>query len=248
MENNIGKEFMEMTKYKNLGVYPQKQGVPMPPIELPVDSSQELIDLPSGKDLQIENFDFVNLVEKRKSLRKYADEPITLEELAYLLWGTQGVKTVTDRLVSFRTVPSAGSRHPFETYLLVNQVSGLEPGLYRYLALSHQLARMNGFDGIREDLTSASLKQKHVYNSAVTFSWVAIPERTTWRYGNRGFRYIHLDAGHVCQNLYLLAESIDCGVCAIAAFDDDMANNALHLDGENQFVIYLASLGKRIAA
>lgn len=248
MENNIGKEFMEMTKYKNLGVYPQKQGVPMPPIELPVDSSQELIDLPSGKDLQIENFDFVNLVEKRKSLRKYADEPITLEELAYLLWGTQGVKTVTDRPVSFRTVPSAGSRHPFETYMLVNQVSGLEPGLYRYLALSHQLARMNGFDGIREDLTSACLKQKHVYNSAVTFTWVAIPERTTWRYGSRGFRYIHLDAGHVCQNLYLLAESIDCGVCAIAAFDDDMANNALHLDGENQFVIYLASLGKRIAA
>jgi len=248
MENNIGKEFMEMTKYKNLGVYPQKQGVPMPPIELPVDSSQELIDLPSGKDLQIENFDFVNLVEKRKSLRKYADEPITLEELAYLLWGTQGVKTVTDRPVSFRTVPSAGSRHPFETYMLVNQVSGLEPGLYRYLSLSHQLARMNGFDGIREDLTSACLKQKHVYNAAVTFSWVAIPERTTWRYGNRGFRYIHLDAGHVCQNLYLLAESIDCGVCAIAAFDDDMANNALHLDGENQFVIYLASLGKRIAA
>ena len=248
MENNIGKEFMEMTKYKNLGVYPQKQGVPMPPIELSVDSSQELIDLPSGKDLQIENFDFVNLVEKRKSLRKYADEPITLEELAYLLWGTQGVKTVTDRPVSFRTVPSAGSRHPFETYLLVNQVSGLEPGLYRYLALSHQLARMNVFDGIREDLTSACLKQKHVYNSAVTFTWVAIPERTTWRYGSRGFRYIHLDAGHVCQNLYLLAESIDCGVCAIAAFDDDMANNALHLDGENQFVIYLASLGKRIAA
>ena len=248
MENNIGKEFMEMTKYKNLGVYPQKQGVPMPPIELSVDSSQELIDLPSGKDLQIENFDFVNLVEKRKSLRKYADEPITLEELAYLLWGTQGVKTVTDRPVSFRTVPSAGSRHPFETYMLVNQVSGLEPGLYRYLALSHQLARMNGFDGIREDLTSACLKQKHVYNSAMTFTWVAIPERTTWRYGSRGFRYIHLDAGHVCQNLYLLAESIDCGVCAIAAFDDDMANNALHLDGENQFVIYLASLGKRIAA
>jgi len=248
MENNIGKEFMEMTKYKNLGVYPQKQGVPMPPIELPVDGSQELIDLPSGKDLQIGKIDFANLIEKRKSLRKYADAPVTLEELAYLLWGTQGVKTVTDRPVSFRTVPSAGSRHPFETYLLVNQVSGLEPGLYRYLALSHQLVRMDGFDGIREDLTSACLKQKHVFNSAVTFTWVAIPERTTWRYGNRGFRYIHLDAGHVCQNLYLLAESIDCGVCAIAAFDDDLANNALHLDGENEFVIYLASLGKQIAA
>jgi len=248
MENNIGKEFMEMTKYKNLGVYPQKQGVPMPPIELPVEGDQKPIDLPSGKDIQPDETDFPTLIEKRKTLRKYADQPITLKELAYLLWGTQGVKTITDRPVSFRTVPSAGSRHPFETYLLVNRVTDLEPGLYRYLAVSHKLVKMAGFDDIHEELTNACLKQKHVFNSAVTFAWVAIPERTTWRYGNRGYRYIHLDAGHVCQNLYLLAESINCGVCAIAAFDDDLANDALHLDGENAFVIYLASLGRQIAA
>lgn len=248
MENNIGKEFMEMTKYHNLGIYPQKQGVPMPAMELPLEGNEEMIDLPGGKDLDLRDSELSKLIDKRQTLRKYADEPITLEELAFLLWGTQGVKTVTDRPVSFRTVPSAGSRHPFETYLLINQVAGLKPGLYRYMAFNRQLARLNGFEGIREDLTNACLKQKHIFNSAVTFAWVAVPERTTWRYGNRGYRYIHLDAGHVCQNLYLLAESIGCGVCAIAAFDDDLANQALHLDGEQHFVIYLATLGKRDAA
>jgi len=158
------------------------------------------------------------------------------------------VKTVTERDITFRTVPSAGSRHPFETYLLVNHVTELTPGLYRYMAINHNLAKLDHYDSIREDLTNACLKQSHVFNSAVTFAWVAVPERTTWRYGNRGYRYIYLDAGHVCQNLYLLAESVGCGVCAIAAFDDDLVNQALSLDGDQQFVIYLASLGKRVAA
>jgi len=245
MENNIGKEFVHMTKYQNLGAYPQKQGVPMPPMELELKGDEEIIDLPMPEKIEQSAIHFPELIEKRESLRKYAEQAITTEELAFLLWGTQGVKKVTDRPVSFRTVPSAGSRHPFETYLLINNVDGLDPGFYRYMAFKHQLAKLRGFDGIREDLTNACLKQKHVFQSAITFAWVAIPERTTWRYGARGYRYIHLDAGHVCQNLYLLAESIGCGVCAIAAFDDDMVNQALHLDGEEQFVIYLASLGKR---
>jgi SagB-type dehydrogenase family enzyme len=248
MENKVGKEFLEMTKYQNLGIFPQKQGVPMPPIEMPLEENAEIIELPKVKNLDFHTSDFSELIEKRQSLRKYADEPITLEELAFLLWGTQGVKTVTERDITFRTVPSAGSRHPFETYLLVNHVTELTPGLYRYMAINHNLAKLDHYDSIREDLTNACLKQSHVFNSAVTFAWVAVPERTTWRYGNRGYRYIYLDAGHVCQNLYLLAESVGCGVCAIAAFDDDLVNQALSLDGDQQFVIYLASLGKRVAA
>ncbi len=81
--------------------------------------------------------------------------------------------------------------------------------------------------------------------SAVTFIWAAVPVRTVWRHRQRAYRYIHLDAGHVCQNLYLLAEAIGCGVCAIAAYDDDQVNAVLGLDGEDMFAIYLASLGKR---
>ena len=124
-------------------------------------------------------------------------------------------------------------------------MEGLEPGLYRYLALKHQIARLPAPADFNQQLTQACLNQSHVANSAVTFVWVADAQRMTWRYVERGYRYMFLDAGHVCQNLYLLAESIGCGVCALAAYDDDLVNAALHLDGENHFAIYLATLGKR---
>ena len=245
MENIIGHEFVRLTKYGNLEPSPKKQGLPQPLLELPLEKGSEIFDLPSCKNVPSKEVDLFQLVDKRESLRKYIDKPLTLEELSFLLWGTQGVKSLTEKRLSKRTVPSAGSRHPFETYLLVNDVTGLSPGLYRYLALSHKLARLPGRENINQMLTEACLMQQHVKTSAVTFIWVAVPHRTVWRYSQRGYRYIYLDAGHVCQNLYLLAEAIDCGVCAIAAFDDDLANRAIGFDGEDLFVIYLASVGKR---
>jgi SagB-type dehydrogenase family enzyme len=87
--------------------------------------------------------------------------------------------------------------------------------------------------------------QKQILRSAVTFLWDAVAARTVWRYDQRGYRYMHLDAGHVCQNLYLAAEAIGCGVCAIAAFDDVLLNQAVNLDGQREFIIYAASLGKK---
>lgn len=245
MENNIGREFLRLTKYENLETSSQKRGLPLPSLELPLEKGSELFDLPSGKNVPLNEIDLIQLVERRESLRKYLDKHLTLEEFSFLLWGTQGVKSLTEKPLSKRTVPSAGSRHPFETFLLVNAVTGLSPGLYRYLALSHKLARLPGRENINQTLTEACLKQQHVKTSAVTFIWVAVPHRTVWRYSQRAYRYIYLDAGHVCQNLYLLAEAIDCGVCAIAAFDDDLANRAIGFDGEDLFVIYLASVGKR---
>ena len=248
MNKNIGQEFMRLTRYENLGVYPKKEGAPTPTLEAPLEAGAVLIDLPASEDFALDSLDFKALIEKRETLRKYTESPISLDELAYLLWGTQGVKSVKAPIFTKRTVPSAGSRHPFDTYLLVNKVTGLEPGLYRYMAIDHKLAKLPGFENINQNLTEACLKQQHVKDSAVTFAWTVYPNRTNWRYSDRGYRYIHLDAGHVCQNLYLLAESIDCGICAIAAFDDVKANKALGLDGEERFVIYLASLGKRISA
>ncbi|MDO9547276.1 MAG: SagB/ThcOx family dehydrogenase [Pelolinea sp.] len=245
MDKKAGYEFIQSTKYKNLEASPQEQGEPKPSLEIPLEKGAEIIDLPKGRDIGEGKVDLSGLVEKRESLRKYADVPLTLEELSFLLWGTQGVKSQTEKQLTKRTVPSAGSRHPFETYLLINNVVGLTPGLYRYLALDHKIARLPGRENINQTLTEACLKQQHVKNSAVTFVWVAVPQRTVWRYSQRGYRYIYLDAGHVCQNLYLLAESINCGVCAIAAFDDDLADQAMGLDGKDLFVIYLASLGRR---
>jgi SagB-type dehydrogenase family enzyme len=246
MENTIGKEFIEMTKHKNLEESLQSQGVPWPDLRLPLPEGAEVINLPAGKDLKLDKLDFINLVEKRETFRSYTDEALTLQELAYLLWGTQGVKSIlAEKPVTKRTVPSAGSRHAFETYLLINRVEGLKPGLYRYLALDHQLVRLPAPQDICDVLTEACQNQPHVKNSAVTFFWSAVQVRMVWRYRQRGYRFLFLDAGHVCQNLYLLAEAIGCGVCAIAAYDDDLVNTALGLDGVDQFAIYIATLGKR---
>jgi len=161
------------------------------------------------------------------------------------LWMTQGVKRFTKRPATLRPVPSAGARHAFETYLLANLVEGLAPGLYRFAASQHALVNLEMPADINEQITHACTDQNQVLTSAATFIWVAVTERMTWRYSQRGYRYLHLDAGHVCQNLYLAAEQIGCGVCAIAAFDDDLLNSTLHLDGEKLFAIYVASLGKR---
>ena len=142
-------------------------------------------------------------------------------------------------------MPSAGARHAFETYLLVNRVDGLEPGLYRFIATRHALLRVEAPADADVQLTAASRQQEHILQSAVTFLWVAVVERMTWRYVERSLRYLFLDAGHVCQNLYLAAESIGCGVCAVDAFDDELVNPLVHADGVSQFTVYMATVGKK---
>lgn len=239
------KDYFEASKYQNMDETQQEKGLPQPPLEMAYDPKADLISLPDPKNCSLAASDFLAIVESRESRRKYTDEALALVELSYLLWTTQGVKSVNEtQTFTKRLVPSAGARHPFETYLLVNRVEGIEPGLYRYLALEHKLLLVNAAEDINQKITEASLKQKQVQNSAVTFCWVADIARTYWRYDERSFRYIMLDAGHVCQNLYLAAETIHCGVCAIAAYDDDLMNKALGVDGVHQFTAYLASLGK----
>jgi SagB-type dehydrogenase family enzyme len=146
---------------------------------------------------------------------------------------------------TLRTVPSAGARHAFETYVLANRVEGLQSGLYRYSALKHAITAVDLSADIAETMTAACLGQGMVGTSAVTVFWAAELERMYYRYGERGYRYLHLDAGHACQNLYLAAESVGCGACAIAAFGDEAVNEALGLDGENRFEVYIATVGKR---
>jgi len=142
-------------------------------------------------------------------------------------------------------VPSAGARHALETYLLVNNVEGLEKGLYHFLPIGHKLEKVDTDAHIAGRIMAACLQQSFVETSAVTFIWSAVPYRMKWRYGERGYRYMHIDAGHVCQNLYLSAEAIGCGVCAIAAFQDEELNSALGIDGEEEFAIYVATVGKK---
>jgi SagB-type dehydrogenase family enzyme len=244
MTEGIGKEFMKKTQYEYLEPSDQSKRILQPPIEIEYVIKEPLIDLPIPSDITIKTIALRDAIENRRSVRKYLSQPLTLMELSWLLWCTQGIKEVIPRPVTLRNVPSAGARHAFETFLLINNIEGIQPGLYRFLATKHKLSALNLEASLGEKLTEACLKQSHVKKSAVTFFWVAVVYRMKWRYGERGYRYLHLDAGHVCQNLYLAAENINCGVCAIAAFEDTQLNRLLNVDGEEEFVIYLASVGK----
>jgi SagB-type dehydrogenase family enzyme len=244
---------MELTKYKkpqsisegwNLGETDQVKGLSQPPLELEIDPHKSIIDLIPPPKIKTCKIDLRNAIEGRRSVREYHDEPLTFSEISWLLWCTQGVKKITDRPATIRTVPSAGARHPFETYLLVNRITGLEPGLYRFLASQHKLQVIDLDETLIDELTDANWSSQMIRNSAVTFIWVAVRYRMTHRYGNRSLRYLHLDAGHVCQNLYLAAEAVHCGACAVGGFIDDRVNELLNLDGEEQFVIYMATVGK----
>lgn len=245
MENLIGPEFLEKTRYQYLERSDQMRGVPSPPLELPFDPSRDRIPLPDPLKCRVSPVDLSDAIERRKSVRSYLNKALTTDELSYLLWCTQGVKQVIPNTGTLRTVPSAGARHAFETVLLINRVDNIEQGLYRYLALEHELIQIERGSQIADRVMEGCLGQRMVIESAVTFIWIAVPYRMTWRYGQRGYRYLYLDAGHVCQNLYLSAEAVGCGVCAIAAFGDQEMNQCLGLDGLSQFVIYVATVGKK---
>lgn len=241
----IGKEFMEKTKYKYEEESDQEKGIKQPPLELKYDYKCNIVDLPDPSEINIKDISLREAIEERHSLRSYSDKKLTLEELNFLLWCTQGIRDIRVGKATFRNVPSAGARHAFETYLLINNVEGLSTGVYRYIATENKLIEINMETGIEDKVVEACAGQKFINKSAVTFIWTAVPYRMSWRYGERAYRYLHLDAGHVCQNLYLSVEAIDCGVCAVAAFEDDELNDLLKIDGKDQFAIYVAAVGKK---
>jgi SagB-type dehydrogenase family enzyme len=240
--------FLKDTIRKNIDfrTTDQHKGVPAPPIEKPYDSSAPRIQLSaSGQwNLQIEEQNLIYAISHRKSRRKYTSEELSLDELAFLLWATQGIRQPDGGNVSFRTVPSAGARHSFETYLFVMRVTGIQQGLYRYLPLSNELLFVSEVENMETQLARACLGQIFVARSAVTFVWTTIPYRMEWRYSLAAHRVILIDAGHVCQNLYLACEAIRAGTCAVAAYDQEQLDRLINVDGAEEFSVYLAPVGK----
>ena len=220
----------------------QKQGVQAPELQKPFPEGGLRIDLTPPDQMQVGQMPLMAAIRNRRSRRKFTGEPLSLEELSFLCWSTQGIRFVSgDRTRSYRTVPSAGARHPFETYLIVNWVQGLEPGLYRYLALEHQL----GYLASLEDLKSRTISGEwFTKDYAVTFAWTVIPYRTEWRYSILSHKMIALDAGHICQNLYLASESLGLGAYAIGAYFQDELDAILDVDGQDEFTMYLAQVGR----
>jgi SagB-type dehydrogenase family enzyme len=215
------------------------KGEPMPRMQK--SCSGEAIALPKPGEAVEEPLSLQEAISRRESRRKFSDESLTLAELSYLLWATQGVRKSNEK-ASFRTVPSGGARHPFETYIFVSRVEGLEQGLYRYLPFEHSLCVERRMESFEEDLDEAMLK--HHFGGAVDFVWTAVPYRCEWRYGWESLRLILLDAGHVCGHLYLACEDIGCGTCAVGAYDQEKLDVLLGIDGWDEFAVYAAPVGK----
>jgi SagB-type dehydrogenase family enzyme len=226
----------------------RKKKLPPAPIQKPYPADSKLIDLVAPDDLKLGNSSLIDIINQRKSRRKYTDKALTLEELSFLLWCTQGINRIDkskERVhIHRRTVPSGGSLHAFETYMQINRVDGLEPGMYRYLPLEHKLLFMWSEAGMEAKVSDACCGQKFVGNGAVVFIWSTLPYRMDWCYPKVGPKVIALDAGHLCQNLYLASEAIGAGTCGIAAYFQDKIDTLLQLDGEEEFVIYIAPVGK----
>lgn len=187
--------------------------------------------------------DLLSLLQHRRSLRSFADDAISLAELALLLWASQGI-TGQAGSYFFRTAPSAGALYPMETYLAVQRVEGVAPGIYHFDVQGFRLERLTASPP-GQSLAEACLGQSFMAQAPVNFIWTAIFRRTMAKYGHRGLRYILLDAGHICQNLLLAAGFLGLGGCPVAAFYDGEVNGLLGVDGQEESVLYLASLGRK---
>ncbi len=229
----------------------QQQKLPFPlPEKEP--RSGEVISLPTDFEKTAGEKSLYELIAGRESCREYAPEPLTLNELAFLLWATQGVRKFAGRFqqVTFRNVPSAGSRHAFETYLFIQNVEGLAPGIYHYLASRHALEVWEDRKDFSEELERALGGQNFAVKAPVVFVWSAMPYRMEWRYGLKSHKYMLIDAGHVCENLYLACEAIGCGTCAIGAYDQELLDELLGFapgpsaEKDYECAVYAAPVGK----
>ncbi|MEM0448345.1 MAG: SagB/ThcOx family dehydrogenase [Methanomassiliicoccales archaeon] len=233
-----------MRKEFDFSTTDQSRGLPPPPIQKPYGKGAILITLPDPHRSTTLGFMSVReAISRRRSRREYSSEPLLLDELSFLLWATQGVREIKRGQV-YRTVPSAGNRHALETYIASTNVYGLKKGVYRYLPLDHKLVMEFEEERIGEKLARAMLGQRYPMNAAATFIWATVPQRMEWRYGEVSHKVIALDAGHVCQNLYLACESLGLGTVAVAAYDQEAMDELLRLDGMEEFVIYLAPVGR----
>jgi len=221
----------------------QKNNVSAPPLEKPFPAGAPLLDLVAPNNFTVGAITLLDAIRRRQSRRAYTAAPLSLEELSFLLWTTQGVKSVVlGGQATRRTVPSGGARHPFETYLCIQRVEAVPPGLYRYLALEHKLLLVNDAPDVYARMNQAIRNQGR--DSAVIFAWTALPYRTEWRYTFLAHKLILLDAGHVCQNLYLACEAIGAGTCAIDAYNQTQADDLLGVDGKDELTVYCATVGK----
>ena len=184
-----------------------------------------------------------SILKQRRSVRSFRSEPMTKAELSRVLWAAQGITQGT-RDLAFRTAPSAGASYPVETYIAVHRVENLDSVIYHYAVADHALEQLKVGD-FRTQIARAALDQRTAYDANVVLIWTAVFERAKWKYQQRAYRYVYLDAGHIAQNVALAAVALGLGTCQIAALYDEEANDLLGVDGEKESVIYMTAVGRK---
>lgn len=201
---------------------------------------------PEAKRIQLPDPDHRGMIveeaiNKRRSVRNYSAGPLSMNQLSQLLFAAQGITgTMYDH--PLRSAPSAGALYPFEIYLVVNNVQGLSSGIYHYAVLPHALERVKSGD-FSDHITDAGLKQDMLGEADVTFVLAAIFDRVRHKYGERGYRYAYIEAGHISQNIYVQAVSLGLGSVSVGAFLDDRVNQLIGVDGQKEAAIYLHAIG-----
>ena len=201
------------------------------------NTAPEIIQLPTPR------FDSETSVEKallqRRSVRSYKKDPLTVSDISQILWAAQGI---TEKTYGLRTAPSAGALYPLELYLVAANVDELKPGVYKYKPQDHTIKRIS--DGNKRiNVSNSALKQDAIENSSAIVIIAAIYERTKVKYGNRSERYVHIEVGHVGQNIYLQAVSLGIGTVMIGAFKDEALKKVLGF-AEDEYPLAIMPLGK----
>ena len=204
-------------------------------LDTPTDISGSVLTLPQPQDKSPMSVE--EALSRRRSIRDFADKPVSLEDVSQILWAAQGI--TSER--GFRTAPSAGALYPLEVYLVASNVDGLEAGLYRYQPSPHALEMLKSGD-LKRDLANAALGQSAIVDGAINLVITAVYERTARKYGERAERYVHIEVGHVGQNVCMQVESLGLGTVTIGAFYDDKVKKALGID---EAPLYIMPIGKR---
>jgi len=238
MSSTIGDDFQKQTKYHRGQQWTPVNWYKKPELHKTYPSKNKIS---LSRNFPNRTISFADLLRKRKSTRAYSPLPLSKSDLSFLLWASTGIRR-KQHGCEFRTAPSAGPLYPIETYIVTNNIEGLEKGVYHYNIASHILEELHtGNYGM--SLTHAALDQDICLLSPAVFIWTAIFERSKWKYKQRAYRYTYLDAGHIAQNLALAAASIDLGTCQIGAIFDDEVNAIIGVDGIEESAIYLSVIG-----
>ncbi|MDO4792754.1 MAG: SagB/ThcOx family dehydrogenase [Filifactor alocis] len=238
------REFMKSSFHKQAGESDYKKGMKDPGFCKEEETGRRVVlgEIYTG-DKQERSF--VDIVLGRRSHRLFEQETLKKNDLSYLLTLTQRIQKVhPSGRMCYSPSACSGGRHTYETYLIVQDVEDLQQGVYRYDSMSHELVLLEERSDTKERLKEATLKYSFVANAPVVFVWACLPYRGEWMYAERSHKPMLLDAGHICQALYLAAESIGLGCCAVAAYHQERMDELIGVDGEEEFSVYICPVGR----